>query len=83
MYNCDTFLLENALPNFPVDHKIYKLAKERVTLVRTLDKLEHRMNRLNAQNRWITKTAEEMDIDIDDENLYPFHLNYMHKLIIL
>lgn len=68
------------MPNFPVDQKIFKFVKERVTLVRSIDKLEHRMNRLNAQNRWIKKTAEEMDVDIEDENMYPFFV-YIHLFV--
>ncbi|KAG8175689.1 hypothetical protein JTE90_011576 [Oedothorax gibbosus] len=66
---CKTLNKENSLPNFPIDYKVLKFVKERVTLVRSIDKLEHRMNRLNAQNRWIKKTAEEMDVDIEDESL--------------
>lgn len=64
---------DKPLPNFPVDQNIFKVLKERVALARAIDKSEHRIKRLSAQNRWIVNAAKEMDIDIEDENLYPFN----------
>ncbi|KAF8787275.1 ATP-dependent RNA helicase DDX24-like [Argiope bruennichi] len=66
---CKTLSKEQAIPNFPVDHKILKLVKERVTLARQIDKLEHRMNRLNAQNRWFKNAANDMEIDVEEDLL--------------
>ncbi|GIX94359.1 ATP-dependent RNA helicase DDX24 [Caerostris extrusa] len=60
---------EHALPSFPVDHKVFKLVKERVTMARSIDKLEHRQNRLTAQNRWFQNAAKDMDVDIEDDLL--------------
>lgn len=59
---------DKPLPNFPVDQNIFKALKERVTLARLIDKSEHRIKRLSAQNRWLLNAAKEMDIDIDDDD---------------
>ncbi|XP_035218253.1 ATP-dependent RNA helicase DDX24-like isoform X4 [Stegodyphus dumicola] len=66
---CKTLNKDKALPQFPVDHSILKAVRDRITLVHAIDKLEHRMKRLTAQNRWFMNAAKEMDIDIDEENL--------------
>ncbi|GFU31937.1 ATP-dependent RNA helicase DDX24 [Nephila pilipes] len=67
---CKTLNKEQTIPPFPVNHKIFKLVKDRVTLARSIDKLEHRQNRLNAQNRWFENAAKEMDVDIDENLLH-------------
>ena len=72
------FFLDKPLPTFPVDQNIFKVLKERVILARAIDKSEHRIKRLSAQNRWILNAAKEMDIDIEDDNLYPF--NFIIKM---
>ncbi|RZC39427.1 ATP-dependent RNA helicase DDX24 [Asbolus verrucosus] len=57
------------LPVFPVDDSYLKAVKERVNLARELDKLELEVRKGNSEVGWLQKTAEEMDIIVDD--LYP------------
>ncbi|GFT13107.1 ATP-dependent RNA helicase DDX24 [Trichonephila clavipes] len=66
---CKTLNREQSIPTFPIDHKIFKLIKDRVTLARSIDKMEHRLTRLNAQNRWVQNAAKDLDVDIDDDLL--------------
>jgi len=66
---CKELNKDHSLPTFPTDQKVFKCIKERVSLARKIEKLEHRLKRLAAQNRWFEKTAKEMDVDIKEENL--------------
>ncbi|GFQ80987.1 ATP-dependent RNA helicase DDX24 [Trichonephila clavata] len=66
---CKTLNKDQSIPTFPIDHKIFKLVKERVTVARSIDKMEHRITRQNAENRWIQNAAKDLDVDIDDDLL--------------
>ncbi|XP_054720063.1 ATP-dependent RNA helicase DDX24-like isoform X1 [Uloborus diversus] len=66
---CKTLNKDKSLPTFPIDNNKLRILKERVNLARKIDKMEHRVKRLTAQNRWFINAAKEMDVDIDDENL--------------
>lgn len=67
---CKTLNKEKALPPFPIDYNVFKILKEHVHLAREIDKTEHRQKRLQAQNRWFTNAAKEMEIDLEDDLLH-------------
>lgn len=68
---CIVFIAED-LPNFPVDRQYLQAVGRRVELAVKLDKLEHRQRVEHSKLDWFQKTAQEMDIDID-EDLYPYN----------
>lgn len=47
--------------------------KHRVKLARKLEKLELLTKRTNAETGWLQKAADEMDIILDENELYPFY----------
>lgn len=64
-----------------MDQNVFKSLKERVSLARAIDKLEHRMKRLSAQNRWLLNVAKDVDIDIEDNDVYPLIYYYAQECI--
>lgn len=38
----------------------------------------YRFDKKKHENNWFRKTAEEMDIELDEDNLYPFCLQLHH-----
>lgn len=70
MYHCLLFLSDKTLPHFEVDQNKLKRARKLVKLAQNIDKLEHKIKRTSANNRWFVNAAKEMDVDIEDD-LYP------------
>jgi len=66
---CRTLGREKDLPDFPIDHLIMSSIKQRVDLAVEIDANEHLLRRKTAENSWLKKTAEEMDIDLDEHLL--------------
>lgn len=61
--------VDEDLPIFPVAEKYLTVVRDRVALARKIDVQELRARRQNADVGWLMKSAKEMDILIDDENL--------------
>ena len=47
--------------------------KQRVDLARRLDKLELQARRITTEHGWFDKVVKEMDLEISDDELYPFN----------
>lgn len=75
------FLAED-LPLFPVDNNLLNSIKERVKVARDLDKCQLQVKRANTETGWIEKAAQEMDILVDDNKLYPFHFIILFLIIL-
>ncbi|XP_063863620.1 ATP-dependent RNA helicase DDX24-like [Scylla paramamosain] len=68
---CATLNRATDLPPFPVDSSIMSQVKQRLDLACTVETMEHRMRKANANNDWFRKAAEEADILIDEDFLDP------------
>lgn len=67
--SCAIFsILDGDLPIFPVVDKYLAAIRERVKLARKLDVAELHERRYQADKGWLKKSAQEMDILIDDES---------------
>lgn len=64
-------VIEDDLPHFPIIENLLAATKQRVNLARKLDKLELQTKRTNSETGWLQKAAKEMDIIVDEEDLYP------------
>ena len=77
---------------FPISSSLLKAVKQRVSLARELDQLELATRRSNSETRWFQKALKEMDMLLDDSDLYPLsslfdlvtviHLSAMNALPI-
>ncbi|CAG8605378.1 13268_t:CDS:10 [Rhizophagus irregularis] len=59
----------DGLADFPVDRGILNSMKQRINLARQIDQDEHKMQKMNHDNDWLKKTAQEFEIDLDDEEI--------------
>lgn len=57
------------MPDFPVDLRLLKEAKERVKLAREIDRISLGLKKERSQIGWIEKNAEEMDLLLDDDQM--------------
>jgi hypothetical protein len=64
-----------------VENSVLAAVKQKVILARELDQLELAARRSNCETGWFRKALTEMDMLIDEENLYP--LSYMFSLHII
>lgn len=46
--------------------------KRRVNLARDIDKMQLEYKRAASKFSWVQKTAQEMDLILDDDEMYPF-----------
>lgn len=56
---------------FPISSSLLKAVKQRVSLARELDQLELATRRSNSEIGWFRKALKEMDMLLDDSDLYP------------
>eukprot|EP00123_Amoebidium_parasiticum_P017639 comp23927_c0_seq1/m.42244 comp23927_c0_seq1/g.42244 ORF comp23927_c0_seq1/g.42244 comp23927_c0_seq1/m.42244 type:complete len:664 (-) comp23927_c0_seq1:73-2064(-) len=68
---CHTLNKEEGLNDFPVDGAYFPAIKKRLTLARKIDEAEHQQRKSRTSDDWFTKTAKELDIEVDDELLAP------------
>lgn len=61
------------VPTFPVASHILSTLKQLVVLARDLDALELKKKRTAQAHGWRDKAAREMDMIIDDDDVYPFY----------
>lgn len=56
---------------FPISSNLLEAVKQRVSLARELDQLELAIRRSNSETGWFRKALTEMDMLVDDNDLYP------------
>lgn len=49
--------------------------KRRVNLARDIDKMQLEYKRAASKFSWVQKTAQEMDLILDDDEMYPFTIS--------
>jgi hypothetical protein len=59
------------LPLFPTSNNRLEAVKQRVRMARQLDQLELATRRSNSETGWFRKALTEMDMLVDDSDLYP------------
>lgn len=59
------------MPLFPVANDLLAAVKQQVILARELDQLELAARRSNSETGWFCKALTEMDMLMDEEDLYP------------
>ncbi|KAG0247931.1 ATP-dependent RNA helicase [Mortierella polycephala] len=57
------------IPEFPIDHSVINEMKKRVALAKKIDEQEHRIQKAAHQDDWMIKSAEAMDIILDEDVL--------------
>ncbi|ORX90635.1 P-loop containing nucleoside triphosphate hydrolase protein [Basidiobolus meristosporus CBS 931.73] len=65
---CHVLGKQNGLSEFPVDRTLITSMRQRVALAIKIDEEEHRMNKANHESNWLKKSAEALDIDLDEES---------------
>ncbi|KAF9352316.1 ATP-dependent RNA helicase [Mortierella sp. AD094] len=66
---CVTLNKDNGIPEFPVDRGVINEMKKRVALAKKIDEQEHRIQKAAHQDDWMLKSAEAMDIILDEDVL--------------
>ena len=61
-------------PLFPISSSLLKAVKQRVSLGRELDQLELATRKSNSETGWFRKAVKEMDMLLDDSDLYPLSI---------
>ncbi|KAF9539305.1 ATP-dependent RNA helicase [Mortierella hygrophila] len=57
------------IPDFPIDRGVINDMKKRVALAKKIDEQEHRVQKSAHQDDWMLKSAEAMDIILDEDVL--------------
>ncbi|KAF9574876.1 ATP-dependent RNA helicase [Mortierella alpina] len=57
------------IPDFPIDRGVINEMKKRVALAKKIDEQEHRVQKAAHQDDWMLKSAEAMDIILDEDVL--------------
>ncbi|KAG0198529.1 ATP-dependent RNA helicase [Mortierella sp. GBA30] len=57
------------IPEFPIDRSVINEMKKRVALAKKIDEQEHRVQKAAHQDDWMLKSAEAMDIILDEDVL--------------
>jgi hypothetical protein len=60
------------LPLFPVQSSLLAAVKQQVALAQELDRLELATRRCSSESGWFRKALTEMDMLVDDEDVYPY-----------
>lgn len=58
------------IPTFPVVDRLLIAVKERMNLAREIDRLELMCRRDNAQKGWLHKAVEDMDLLLDEDQMW-------------
>ncbi|KAG0323738.1 ATP-dependent RNA helicase [Dissophora globulifera] len=66
---CVTLKKDNGIPDFPIDRSVINEMKKRVALAKKIDEQEHRIQKAAHQDDWMLKSAEAMDIILDEDIL--------------
>ena len=70
-----SFIAED-LPHFPVTESLLAATRQRVNLAREVDQLELRMRKTNSEIGWYEKSMREMDIVLDEREMYVYRFCY-------
>lgn len=62
-------LIEKDVDEFPVEQNLLLEAKSRVKIARDVDILERKLIKFNSNISWLEKSAEELDLVLDDEQM--------------
>ncbi|KAJ2963969.1 hypothetical protein NQZ79_g1049 [Umbelopsis isabellina] len=54
-------------PDFPIDYSIQREMKKHVELATKIDKEEHRLQKINHDDDWMKRMADELDIEYDED----------------
>lgn len=54
-----------------MDSAYFKTIRQRVSLARQINTIEHRRHRAKSRDQWLTQSAKALDIELD-EDLYPY-----------
>ncbi|KAF9426951.1 ATP-dependent RNA helicase [Podila epigama] len=57
------------IPEFPIDRGVINEMKKRIALAKKIDEQEHRLQKAAHQDDWMIKSAEAMDIILDEDVL--------------
>ncbi|XP_073991023.1 ATP-dependent RNA helicase DDX24 [Rhodnius prolixus] len=66
---CNTLGREKDVDEFPVEQNLLLEAKSRVKIARDVDILERKLIKFNSNISWLEKSAEELDLVLDDEQI--------------
>ncbi|KAF9086368.1 ATP-dependent RNA helicase [Mortierella sp. AM989] len=66
---CVTLNKDSGIPEFPIDRSVVNEMKKRVALAKKIDEQEHRIQKAAHQDDWMLKSAEAMDIILDEDVL--------------
>ncbi|KAI8601371.1 P-loop containing nucleoside triphosphate hydrolase protein [Dissophora ornata] len=66
---CVTLKKDNGVADFPIDRSVITEMKKRVALAKKIDEQEHRIQKAAHQDDWMLKSAEAMDIILDEDVL--------------
>ncbi|KAI1316568.1 ATP-dependent RNA helicase [Mortierella claussenii] len=66
---CVTLKKDNGIAEFPIDRGVINEMKKRVALAKKIDEQEHRIQKAAHQDDWMLKSAEAMDIILDEDVL--------------
>jgi hypothetical protein len=69
--SCVLLYAAKDLPLFPVASSLLAAVKQRVTLAQEVDRLELATRRSSTETGWFRKALTEMDMLVDDEDMYP------------
>lgn len=59
------------LQALPIEYTLLEPVRERLSLAKQIDALQHRHNKASHEDAWIKKLAEEVDMDLDSEDEDP------------
>lgn len=58
----------NLNQTFPIDKKVYEVAKQRIKLAQQLNAIEHQVNKKRSTDDWFKRMADECEIDLSGRN---------------
>lgn len=80
--SCVLLYAAKDLPLFPISSSLLAAAKQRVTLAQELDRLELATRRSSTETGWFRKALIEMDMLVDDEDMYPYSSIYRLNIAV-
>lgn len=66
---CNTLGKDENIPLFPVQAKCMPEIKARVSIARSIEKMEYQHNKAQQHNSWFQQAAEALEVDLDDNDL--------------
>ncbi|XP_067894843.1 ATP-dependent RNA helicase DDX24 [Heterodontus francisci] len=66
---CRTLGKDENIPLFPVQAKCMSAIKARVTVARSIEKMEYQHSKAQQHNSWFQQAAEALEVDLEDDVL--------------